>query len=620
MHGPAETTDSASSTLSTLLGLCLRASHPALVIWGEQQRCFFNSAAAPVLEAPPDLFGQAMPLVLGAADGASRAATAALAGESSVFTVRGATFFCTPVDESGRIVGAYCVAPAEARAAEALRLSEERFRTALKHVPIIVGNQDLQLRYTWLHDSTDTWSLETVFGKRDRDLLDEPDAEVIETLKRQVLDSGAGARQEVRVRRDGVDCYFDLTVEPLRDPAGAVVGITSAAVDITRHHLLEGKLRDQAKQLADADRRKDEFLAMLGHELRNPLSPIANGIHVLKTAEIAESVRARTLVVMERQVHQMVRLLDDLLDVSRIARGKIRLQRELVPVGEVLQNAVDTCLPLISQRGHRLDVRIPDAPLRISVDPDRMAQVFANLLHNAAKYTDDGGRISVTVSRWGREVLIEVRDTGIGIHADLLPGIFDLFRQGDESHERARGGLGLGLTVVRRIVEMHGGSVGAFSAGAQKGSEFVVRLPLQAEEAQSPAPVLTSLPRRILVVDDNVDAARSLAVALTARRHEVHCVHTPMAALHAAESFAPDIVVLDIGLPGMDGYEVARLLRSRPRERPLLLVAVTGYSEDRFSRRAEQAGFDHAMLKPVNVEALQAVFDGFSERNRIIAS
>jgi signal transduction histidine kinase len=496
--------------------------------------------------------------------------------------------------------------PSGERAAEALRLSEERFRTALKTAPIAVFNQDLALATTWIYDPSSIWPGDAAEAASS-------DAALLRALKRQVIDTGSGARQEVRLRNGDTDSFYDVTIEPLRDATGAIAGITCAAVDITRHHLLEEKLRTQTRELAEADRRKDEFLAMLGHELRNPLAPIANGLHVLKLTDLAPAAHARTLSLMQRQVNHMVRLLDDLLDVSRITRGKIQLRQEPLELADVLSGAVEASTPLIEQRRHRLELHLPSESLRVFADPDRLTQVFANLLHNAAKYTDDGGRITVTATRRGREVIVEVRDTGIGIPTDLMPGIFDVFRQGDTSLDRARGGLGLGLTVVRRLVEMHGGGVSAFSAGPGKGSELVVRLPLLPSDLVLTAPLRTVTPalaggHRILVVDDNVDAARSLGMALTALGHEVHCVHSGQRALEVVASFHPEVVLLDIGLPGMDGYETARRLRAEPASEQLLLVAVTGYRGAKEGPEARGAGFDHHLLKPVDVERLQSLF------------
>jgi PAS domain S-box-containing protein len=364
------------------------------------------------------------------------------------------------------------------------------------------------------------------------------------------------------------------------------------------------------EHLRQADRRKDEFLAMLAHELRNPLAPVRNALQIMKMPG-ADVEQARQMA--ERQVQHMVRLVDDLLDVSRIMRGRIELRREPVDLAAVIAQAVETAQPMLDASRQELIMSTPPATLWLDADAARLAQVVGNLLHNAAKFAGRPGRVWLTVERQGDEAVVRVRDEGAGIRPDLLPRIFDLFVQGDRSLERTQGGLGIGLTVVRQLVEMHGGAVTAASEGPGKGSEFVVRLPGVREapgpgtgangRAAAPAAAL----RRVLVVDDNVDAAESIGMLLRLWGHEVRVAYNGPQALTAAAEYRPEVVVLDIGLPGMSGYEVARQLRQRPQFAKALLVAVTGYGQDEDRRRSGEAGFDHHLTKPVDPDILHAL-------------
>ncbi|WP_437573236.1 ATP-binding protein [Sorangium sp. So ce887] len=359
-------------------------------------------------------------------------------------------------------------------------------------------------------------------------------------------------------------------------------------------------------QLRDQDRRKDEFLATLAHELRNPLAPIRMGLEILEVAGNADQAR-KILDMMDRQVGHMVRMVDDLLDVSRITRGKVELRKERVDLRAVLHSALETSRPLIEAAAHELAVRLPPAPLLLDADPTRLAQVFANLLNNAAKYTPAGGGIRLAAQRDGAAVVVRVADNGVGIPADMLSKVFDMFTQVGRSIDRAQGGLGIGLTLVKRLVELHGGTIHAESEGAGRGSTFTVRLPLAAaaEVASRPssagpakgAPLATL---RVLVVDDSVDGAESLALLLRISGHETRAVHTGPEALTATRELGADIVFLDIGLPGMNGYDVARRLRAEPDLAGLFLVALTGWGTEEDRRQAREAGFDHHLTKPVD--------------------
>jgi PAS domain S-box-containing protein len=351
----------------------------------------------------------------------------------------------------------------------------------------------------------------------------------------------------------------------------------------------------------------EEFLAMLGHELRNPLAPIRNALELMRLRPNAEA-QAKAHEMIERQVKNLTRLVDDLLDVSRITRGSINVRREEVELSGLVANAVESVQPFIQARLHRVQISLPGEPMPVFGDETRLAQVVANLLNNAAKYTPEGGHIQLQLERSGSDAVLRVRDNGIGIAADLLPKVFDLFSQAERSLARSEGGMGIGLTLVRRLVELHGGQVEAFSAGTGCGSEFVVRLPLI--ERCVPRPAATACaaaqdgiaPLRVLVVDDNIDAASSLEMLLALNGHEVRSAHDGPKAVSIAEEWNPDVLLLDIGLPGMNGYEVASRLRARGFHGRL--IALTGYGQEGDRRKSEQAGFDAHLVKPANPEEL----------------
>jgi PAS domain S-box-containing protein len=371
-------------------------------------------------------------------------------------------------------------------------------------------------------------------------------------------------------------------------------------------------------EVREADRRKDEFLAMLAHELRNPLAPIRNALHIMKQPGTDGAVMERVRELMERQVQHMTRMVDDLLDVSRITRGKIELRKEVVDLASVVSRTVEAIRPFIEDRHQELTVDLPSEPVRLEVDPTRLEQVLANLLNNAAKYTDQGGHLWLSARQEGGELVLRVKDTGMGILPDMLVRIFEPFVQSDRVLHHSQGGLGIGLTLVQSLVEMHGGTVTAHSDGLGKGSEFVVHLPALSNEQQTAGkkaagrrskPAGATLQRRILVVDDNVDAAESLAMLLLLEGHDVRVAHDGSAALAAVDADVPDIVFLDIGMPVMNGYEVAQQLRQRPGLERLLLVAMTGWGQEEDRRRSLEAGFNHHLVKPADPEALQKLLD-----------
>jgi len=373
---------------------------------------------------------------------------------------------------------------------------------------------------------------------------------------------------------------------------------------------LEVALRGKIDELAEVDRRKDEFLAMLGHELRNPLAPVTTALQIMRIHESEPSRVARSREIVERQIEHMTRLIDDLLDVSRITRGKIELREQSLLLTSVIERAIESARPLIDERGHRISLDLPTEPVMFLADPARLAQVFANLLNNAAKYTDVGGRIWVRARVEGNELVVGVKDDGPGLTKDLRNHAFDLFMQGPQARARARGGLGIGLTLVRRLVELHGGTVEALSEGPGRGTEFVVRLPLRLAPAADGAPptavVAADSPRRrILVVDDNVDAAEALGELLRDFGHEVATAHDGTQAIDNARLHRPEIILLDISMPEMDGYEVAKRIRGELGLGDALLVALSGYGEDRHRRLAREAGFDQHITKPVDASKLE---------------
>ncbi|HUQ11455.1 MAG TPA: ATP-binding protein [Steroidobacteraceae bacterium] len=396
---------------------------------------------------------------------------------------------------------------------------------------------------------------------------------------------------------DGTPTYFD----------GVTVDVSAQKRDQERLARVLNREREQARLLEEQDRRKDEFLATLAHELRNPLAPIRTGLHVLRMGGTQDQV-ARTHEMMERQLKHLVRLVDDLLDISRITLGKVELKKERTDFRAVLGSALETTRPLIEAANHELAVRLPSNALPLDADPTRLAQVLANLLNNAAKYTPRGGRIQLTAEVEGPTLAVRVSDTGVGIPADMLTKVFDIFTQVEPSIDQSQGGLGIGLTLVRRLLEMHGGSVEAESAGANAGSTFIIRLPLagQAEVSSPiPAPPASARARRILVVDDNNDAAETLSMLLSLDGHDTRVANDGESAVVVAGQFLPDTVFLDIGLPGMNGYETARHLR-QAHGKLVRIIALTGWGDAEHRQRAHEAGFDGHLVKPVDPALLAA--------------
>ncbi len=490
---------------------------------------------------------------------------------------------------------------------------------AASPLPIVVIEPDATTRlWNPAAERVFGWSEDEVIGREvpivPRDRLDE-----CAGIREAVADGeSVFGIETVRLRRDGSAIAVRMSAAPLLDAAGAVQSIVLTFEDVTaRNHAEERRHAVERRARADAEaasRAKDEFLAMLGHELRNPLSAVRNAV---VTARLDPSRRDRALEIATRGADQLGRLVDDLLDIARITHGRIALRTQRLVVDRVVERAIEATRSLVDDRAHALSVSLAGTHVLIDGDATRLEQVVANLISNAAKYTEPGGRITIEVARAGGDVAIRVRDDGIGIGPEMLERVFDLFAQAERSLARIQGGLGIGLTIVKRLVELHGGRVEARSAGLGKGAEFIVRLPavaLPVAVAHERDGTAVSLPTddraeytRVLLVEDNVDAADSLAALLEVMGHRVRVAHDGPRALEIARTRLPDLMLVDIGLPGMDGYEVAREVRRDPQLRNVVLVALTGYGRDEDREHALAAGFDRHLVKPVEPDTLESL-------------
>jgi two-component system CheB/CheR fusion protein len=533
-----------------------------------------------------------------------------LQDEALLATVRGNriwtlfTMMLRPsVETPGRVLFSLLDITERKQAEEELRKAEDRLRFVMDQAPqkIFTARPNGEVDYIgpqWAEftgmslDDLRRWGWPNLIHRDD----------VAENVKawQHSLETGEPFQFEHRFRRaDGEYRWHLSRALPMRNARGEIVLWVGSNTDV--------------HEVKEADRRKNEFLAMLAHELRNPLAPIRNSLHVmqLKGGE-AESVQAAS-EMMERQVGQMVRLVDDLLDVSRISQGRLELRKERTELAAVVSQAVEAARSLLAAEQHDLSITLPSQPLYLDADPVRLAQVVGNLLSNACKFTHRGGRIRLEVEREGDQAVVRVQDNGIGIAGEQLGRIFDLFMQVDTSLERSVSGLGIGLTLVKKLVELHGGAVEAKSAGVGRGSEFVLRLPLLLETAAARAAgpaageSAFATPRRILIVDDNRDAAESLALLLGITGNQTQTAYDGLEAVETAEKFKPDLVLLDIGLPKLNGYEACRRIREQPWSRGMKLVALTGWGQEEDRSRASDAGFDSYMVKPVDYAALKAL-------------
>jgi PAS domain S-box-containing protein len=510
---------------------------------------------------------------------------------------------------------------------EALCEGEGRYRVLFDMNPVAVYSIDASgVIQEFNRVAAELWGREPALGDTDERFcgsfkLFRPDGSFMpheQCPMAQVVNGEISEARDAEVlieRPDGSRITVIVNIRPLKGSNGEITGAINCFYDITERFRLERERQQQADALADLNRRKDEFLAMLGHELRTPLAPIRNGVEILRRVGGDEQKLTAT-EMMQRQVAHMVRLVDDLLDMSRITRAKIKLRKEPVELASVVHHAVEAVRPFCESMGHELTVTLPTEPTYLNADPVRLGQVVANLLNNAFKFTDKGGHIWLTAEREDNQVLIRVLDSGIGIAAEQLPRIFEMFTQADTSLERSRDGLGLGLPLVKNLVEMHAGTVEARSAGVGRGSEFVVRLPLLSgplpplpQAPSNPKPVAMA-PRRILVVDDNRDSADSLATLLKLTGHEVHIAHDGLEALERAAACQPEVILLDIGLPRLNGYEAARRIREQQRHKAPTLVALTGWGQEEDRCRTREAGFDAHLVKPVDFAALTKLLAG----------
>jgi PAS domain S-box-containing protein len=498
------------------------------------------------------------------------------------------------------------------RAERALREIEERAHRSQALLAAIVESSDDAIVSKSLDGRITSWNrgATRLFGYTAEEALGRRITLVIppenEHEEQHILEKLArGERIEhfetVRVAKDGRRIDVSLSISPIRDRDGKVVGASKVARDVSERKCMEAKLRD-------ADRRKDEFIAVLGHELRNPLGPIRSIAEVLQRTASGTPGMERLCTILERQVAQMTRLLDDLLDVSRITRGRIKFQREPLDLVQVVQRAVEASRPLLERHRHDLRITLPTAAAHMQGDAARLVQMVTNLLNNAAKYTPEPGRIALRVVRKRKSFEIRVKDNGVGIAPGTLDDIFELFVQGERTGGQAPEGLGIGLTMVRMIAEHHGGSVKAQSAGCGRGSEFIVTLPAACEAAPAriaaaQTPARAKEHKRILILDDNRDSSESLAALLRVYGHDVFVAADGASGVNMIEALDPDLALLDIGLPDIDGYEVARRLRTKGCNVPL--AALTGYGTPEDRERARSAGFDHHFVKPIDPLALE---------------
>jgi PAS domain S-box-containing protein len=506
------------------------------------------------------------------------------------------------------------------RAEEDLRQSEERLRL------LIEGVRDYAIFALTPEGLIASWNTgaERIKGYRAEEVLGKsfsmfypPEAVALGKpawLLRAAIEHGSVEDEGWRVRKDGRQFWANVVITALRDEHGEFRGFAKITRDMTD--------RRQIDQLQQADRFKNEFLALLAHELRNPLAPIRSAVQVLTNRNAAELELAQAREIAERQIRHMSRLLDDLLDVARISQGKLEIRKEAIGVAEIVRRAVDAELPFIRERKLEISVELPEDPVGVDADPVRLQQVFVNLLNNAAKYTDPGGRLAVSVEEDKGEAVIRFRDSGIGIDPTVAPRLFEPFVQVERRERRSVGGVGLGLAVVRKLIELHDGSVHVHSAGLGRGSEFVVRLPRVPIGSSSRETGGLSSSReagqnaaRILVVDDNVDAADGLKMLLELDGEEARIAYDGETALLIAREFRPQIVLLDVGIPRMDGYEIARRLREFPETRDAILVAVTGWGQSEDRRRSKAAGFDYHLVKPVDPATLQRLLQALKAKS-----
>ena len=531
-------------------------------------------------------------------------------------------------DTSGRIYALLAVSrdiTERKRAEDALRASEERLRLALAASRMGVWQWELETHAVlWSPECYEIIAPEISAGTLEAftKLLEPEDARRYMELARQAIATKTIFSAEVCIIRPQHEMRWISNFGRAEyDPDGKPIRMIGTVQDVTDRKRLLAEVQEHAAQLSDADRRKDEFLALLAHELRNPLAPVTNAVEILRMDTLSSPQARRATEMIDEQMQYMTRLIDDLLDVSRVTRGKLELRKEQLELSQVMKNAVDKTRAFIDESGVQLNVTLPPQPLRLNGDNFRLTQVLSNLLHNAAKYTECGGSISLSAKREGDQVTISVKDTGIGMPADKLYQVFEVFAQLDTSLERTRGGLGVGLTLVQRLVELHDGSVEAKSEGPGKGSEFIVRLPLLPDEtpgeSSKPLPAAASkISRalRVLVVDDNHAAADMLETLFRLKGMPARLAHDGEEAVKVAEEFLPDVVLLDLGLPKLNGYDACRRIREQAGGQKVIIIALTGWGRDEDRQRTAEAGFDHHLVKPIRPLALLNIIAELAEK------
>ena len=515
-------------------------------------------------------------------------------------------------DDDGHLLGFSKITrdlSARRQAEESLRQSEERFRL------LIEGVQDYAVYMLDPDGVVTSWNTgaqkmkgyarEEVTGRHVSMFYLPEDVEAGRPWEELAAARRTGRSEDEgwRVRKNGEKFWARMVLTALYDDDGRPRGFAKVTQDLSQ--------REYARDLEKTAQRMNEFIAMLAHELRNPLGPIRNAVQLMQRLPAADPVQDEMRDTIERQSSHLLRIVDDMLDIARITRGSLTLERGVIDLALAVRSAVEIATPGIERAKHVLRVDLPAAALFVDADPARLTQIIANLLTNATRFTPDGGRITLTARQEDGEAVLAVQDTGRGIAADSLESIFGMFVQGKEPLQRIGGGLGIGLAIARRIAELHGGRVEAHSAGEGLGSEFILRLPLADAPAQphagapEPRPAQKTAARRVLIVDDHLDAARTLDEVLRSLGHATRVAHDGAAALAAVEEFKPEVVLLDIGLPGMDGYEVARRMRARRSEAPLRIVAITGWGQEADRARSAAAGFDQHLVKPVEESTLQ---------------
>jgi two-component system CheB/CheR fusion protein len=497
------------------------------------------------------------------------------------------------------------------RAEEALRASEERFKAIADHTPDHILIQDRDLRYRLVINPQMGLTQKDMIGKTDQDFLSREDADKLTAIKRRVLETGEPIHVELPIATpQGEAQFFDGSYVPRRNAQGEIDGLIGYFKNVTQRKQAEQRLEAANQQLREQDLHKNQFLAILSHELRNPLAPIRNSLYILGRAHSGSQQSQHALDVINRQIGQLTRLVDDLLDVTRVSRNKIQLQRSSLELNDLVRRTVEDHRSLLEGRAIIVEATFAPGPLPMRGDVERLSQVVGNLLQNAAKFTPAGGRVRVSTEAAPSKThaILRVIDSGVGIEPALLGRLFQPFMQADASLDRSQGGLGLGLALVKGLVEMHGGEVHAHSEGLGQGAEFVIELPLDQgagkEPSTSPARP-EAICRRVLVIEDNRDAADSLREVLEFGAHVVEVAYNGPDGLHRARTFKPEIVLCDIGLPGMDGYEVAHAFRANPALKDVFLVALSGYAQPDDLQRARDAGFDKHLAKPSSLEKLE---------------